>query len=373
MQIPVQSFTTMVEQMAAAVQGSAPQLVDFSVGSTLRALMEACAGVALWLQWFILQVLSTTRAATSQGSSLDSWVADFGLTRLPASAANVDLVFSRFTPGTGTTIPVGATVMTGDGTVTFQVVGDAGNTAWNGSTGYTLAASLASVTVPATAMAPGSAGNVLPATISVITSPILGVDSVTNPQAAAGGVDAESDTSLRVRFVVYINSRSLATTTAIDFALGSLQPGLRWSIVENQDTQGDSLPGSFCVTIDDGSGHPPSALVAAAQLAIEAVRPIGSSFAVEMPTIIPVSVQANITTNNPATLMSVISAAQSAITAWIEGLSFGATLSISKIEAIIHGVDPSVISVSGTSINSASVDLVAGPQAIFIVQSVVIE
>ena len=70
--LPLQTFTTLVQNMAAGVQGSAAQLIDLSVGSVLRALLEACASVALWMQWLILQVLSMTRAATSSGADLDS-------------------------------------------------------------------------------------------------------------------------------------------------------------------------------------------------------------------------------------------------------------------------------------------------------------
>ena len=52
--LPLQKFSALLENMAAAVQGGSAQLVDVSVGSVLRALIEACAAVALWLQWLIL-------------------------------------------------------------------------------------------------------------------------------------------------------------------------------------------------------------------------------------------------------------------------------------------------------------------------------
>ena len=68
--------------MAAAVQAAATQLLDLTVGSTLRAVLEANASVCLWMQWLILQVLRTTRAATSTGADLDSWMADLSLTPL---------------------------------------------------------------------------------------------------------------------------------------------------------------------------------------------------------------------------------------------------------------------------------------------------
>ena len=79
MQLPLQDFTTLVRNMAAAAQGGCRQLVDLAAGSALRAVLEANASLALWMQWLLLQVLGTTRAATSAGEDLNSWVADFGM------------------------------------------------------------------------------------------------------------------------------------------------------------------------------------------------------------------------------------------------------------------------------------------------------
>ena len=72
MQLSLRNFSTLVQSMAATVESSTTQLLDLSVGSTLRAVLEANASLGLWLQWLILQVLRTTRAATSTGADLDS-------------------------------------------------------------------------------------------------------------------------------------------------------------------------------------------------------------------------------------------------------------------------------------------------------------
>ena len=60
MQLQLQNFTTLVQNMAAAVQGSATALVNLTTGSVLRAILEANASLALWIQWLIVQVLATT-------------------------------------------------------------------------------------------------------------------------------------------------------------------------------------------------------------------------------------------------------------------------------------------------------------------------
>src|SRR3954447_25939761 len=99
MQLKLKSFDQLVQDMSAALQGTAAAFKDVSVGSVIRALFEANAGVVLWLQWLILQVLSQTRAATSIGGDLDSWMADFGLSRLPAVPATGTVTLSRYSNG----------------------------------------------------------------------------------------------------------------------------------------------------------------------------------------------------------------------------------------------------------------------------------
>ena len=87
MKLNLKGFSQLVQDMGAALQSSASTLVDVSVGSVVRAIFEANASVALWMQWLVLQVLQTTRASTSQGLDLDSWMLDFGQTRLASVPA----------------------------------------------------------------------------------------------------------------------------------------------------------------------------------------------------------------------------------------------------------------------------------------------
>src|ERR1700761_3299854 len=112
MQLSLRTFSTLDQDMAATVQASDAELLDLTVGSTLRAVLEANASVGLWMQWLILLVLRTTRAATSSGTDLDSWMADMTLSRLPAVPATGIATFSRFTSTTSAVIPVGAMVRT---------------------------------------------------------------------------------------------------------------------------------------------------------------------------------------------------------------------------------------------------------------------
>jgi uncharacterized phage protein gp47/JayE len=364
MQLQLQDFTTLVRNMAASVQGGATALIDLTTGSVLRAILEANASVALWIQWLIVQVLAQTRAATSNGPDLDSWVADFSVTRLPAQASATTVVFSRITTGLLTSIPVGTQVKTADGTQTFAVLADPTNAAYSATTAsYTVAAAVASIALPVQAVTPGSAGNVQAGLITMLASAIPGIDAVTNPNQAQGGMDAESDTALRARFANFIDSRSRATPAAIAFAIDSLQQGLSHVVTENVNPAGAPAPGSFTVTVDDGSGAPPSTLIAAVFAAVDAVRPVGTQFAVQPPQILLANISLAITVSdaNKPTAQAAVSAA---ITAYIDALAIGAPLPLSRLAAIAYGAASDIINVSALTINGGDSDLVPSPTGI---------
>lgn len=103
----IKSFSELVREQVTAIQARALKLVDFSVGSILRSLAESNAGVAMWLQQLIVKLLVTTRAATCSGEELDSWMADFSFSRLPAVQASGQVTFRRFTATSQALIPLG--------------------------------------------------------------------------------------------------------------------------------------------------------------------------------------------------------------------------------------------------------------------------
>jgi uncharacterized phage protein gp47/JayE len=353
MQLPLQDFPTLVKTQSAAVATACQQLIDTSVGSVLRAVLEANASVGLWVQWLIMQVLSMTRAATSNGTDLDSWVADFGMARLAASPAGGQVVFSRVTAGQATTIPIGALVRTGTSATdqVFAVSSDPTNSAWTAA-GYAMATTNLSVTVPVVAQTPGTAGNVLAGTIIQMATAIAGIDSVTNNVAMIGGLDAETDSALRVRFSGFLDSRTRATAQAVGVAIASVQQGLSYTIAERVDTSGAVRAGQFTVTVDDGTGSPSPALIAEVSTAVDAVRPIGGTFSIQPPTIVSVSVGATIVGTAAAA-----TAAQTAVSSFISALPIGAALVFSKLYQIIFDADPGVTSVTSLTINGATADI----------------
>lgn len=351
MQLQLQDFTTLVRNMTASVQGSARALIDVSTGSLLRAILEANASVALWLQWLIVLVLGQTRAATSAGADLDSWVADFALTRLPAQAAVVTVSFSRITPGLVASIPVGAQVKTADGSQTFTVLADPANPAYVPATAsYILAAAAGALAVTVQAMTPGGAGNVQPGIISLLATAMPGIDAVNNPLQAQGGLDPEPDAALRARFTNFIDSRSRATLAAIAFTIDSLQQGLSHVVTENADA-----PGTVIVTIDDGSGAPPATLLAAVANAVDTVRPVGTQFFVLPPTVFTASISLAITVAGDKAAAQ--AAVAGAIQAYVTSLGIGTPLPVSRIAAVAYGASATITNVASITINGGG-DLV---------------
>lgn len=359
MKLNLQTFAAIVANSAAAVQAGTTQVLDLSSGSVLRAILEANASIALWLQWLIICVMRVMRASTSAGSDLDSWMADFGLSRLPSSCSVGVVTFSRYNTSISSMICPGVLVKTADGTQTFSVCTDTANAAWNNNAGaYILASGVSSIDVPVAALTPGAAGNVQAGAVTIIASPIAGVDMVINALGATNGSDAEPDNAFRARFILYINSRSQATKMAVENAILSVQQGLSYSIQENSDGSGNFKTGSFLVTVDDGSGCPSGTLLSAINLAIEKVRPIGSIFTIRPPTVQLVAVSANVTIMANANQSAVVGAAEVQITNFVNSLPIGVGLPVTRVAQLVYDADPSVVNVSNILLNGNSSDIV---------------
>lgn len=362
MTLRVLSFRAMVRMQAQAMQGASARVLNFSVGSTARAWIEASAGIGLWVQWQVLEVLKRTRAATSRGRHLDSWMADYSLARLPAVAATGQVVLSRTAAGQASFVPEGAAVKTADGAKLFVVMADAAHAAWDAAArGYAVAPATLAITVPVQSAAPGAAGNVAAGTISLLTTPLAGLDVATNPAGFANGTDAESDAALRERFRDYLASLSKATAGAIAFAVRSVQQGLTLALAENMDTAGQYRPGHFVVTVDDGTGTPSADLIERVQAAVDEVRGFTITFAVRPPVVLPATISMVLTMAPGADKQVAIGRVGTAVTAYVQGLPIGTALSYGRLFAVAYDADPGITGVGSLMLNGGAANLGGGP------------
>ena len=362
MTLQTQSFTTTVNNFAAAVQGAASSLLNFTIGSVLRAIADAVAGVAMWLQGLIISLLAVTRLSTSSGTDVDSFLADFGFARLPATSASGLVTISRLTNTAQAVVPVGTIVQSSDGTQQYILNADATNPAYSATVvtggGFVIPAGTSSISVTATALTPGVAANVAAGTINALVVAIPYVDTVSNPSAFTNGASAEADAAVKARFVLWLNSLAEGTLAAVKAAITGVQQGLTYSITENTLFSGGAQPGTFTVVIDDGTGYPSTTLQNSVGNAINAVRPLCSSFSVHAPSVVSVPVVMVITTAAGFVHANVAAIVQSALTAYINSIGIGASLSYTKLAQVAYEASTGVTAVvAGYTVNGGTSDI----------------
>lgn len=361
MQLSLQNFSSLVGSMAASVQGASATVLDMTVGSVLRALLEASASVALWLQYMLLQVLAMTRLSSSVGTDADSWVNDFGMLRLGAVPATGIVTMSSFNPASqAAVITDGMTVRLSDGSQTFVVVGGP----------YIRSIGQPSVDVSVQALSSGLAGNVQAGAVNMLGTAIPGIDTVSNSAVFSGGAAAETDDALRTRFVNYINTRAQATEKAIMYAATSISPNISVAIQENQTPNGTFLPGNVHVIADDGTGTPSAAELAKVASAIDQVRPVGTTITVAGPSVVQAIVTATIVFSADADQQSIIASASVQVGTYIDALAVGQPLPYSRIIALLYAVSPFIANVTGVTLNGGVADLGGVPGSVVRCESV---
>lgn len=388
--LPTQSFSTIVANTIAGIQGRAAKLINFSTGSTLRAIVEGFAGLYLWFQNLVAQVVKASRLSTAAGIDVDTFTADFmpiipgsqtvalpgGSPRLGAQAASGQVTFARFTAGPSTCfIPAAlsldpvtgaptnagastaATCQSADGTQNFTVMANTTFATYSAVTGgYTLAANIGSINVPVQAQVAGIGGNVLSGAITNITTPIVGIDTVTNAAAFTNGAIQESDSALKIRFAAYILGLSRGDYYGLSASILGSETNIQWTLTESHDyITGGYHPGFFFVVADDGSGSPSTTFMAAVQNAVLAVRPLAGAFAVFTPIIIGAAVSLQITTANGYDHNTVVAQVAATISNNINALGLGNSLQWSILISWAYSV-PGVTSAMNVSLNGATGD-----------------
>lgn len=379
MTLPQKQFDDFVNDQAAAMQASSSSLLDFSVGSILRALIEANAGNALWLEGLCTTLLAVTRLTTSHGEDVDTFVEQFGLERNAATPAFGEVTFSRFTtttqatiaagtldPGTLNLLTQGALVYSSANQVTYSVYADDSNPNYDPDlNAYVVPIDTASIDVPVIAITAGAVGNVFSNQITTIASVIVGIDTVTNDQPFSNGENQESDSALKIRFVLYLNSLSKATEQAIEAAVAGVEGVARYKIVENEDILGNVLLGFFYVVIDDGSGAASGTLLSNVQTAVGLVRGLTIAYSIYAPDPVPISISAHVFTDGTIPDDTVQTAALDALESYITDLGFDSLIAYSEIPRIIYDVNTSlsgnkyspIINVNNYTLNGGTSDI----------------
>ena len=360
MNLPFRNFTDIIRDMSSSITASTGRLIDLSTGSIFRAIIEANASIVLWIQWLILITLRTTRATTSAGAELDSWMADFSLSRVPANFSVGTVIFSRFSATLLARIPVGSVVKTHDGSVSFSVTEDRTNSSWNDALGaYILEVGIFSLRIPIRSVVPGQSGNVLANTITLMASPLLGIDFLNNDVETNGGGSPETDEEFRERFRNFFVSRSKATADAFGYAVSQVQRGLSYAIHENMDAQGRPRIGNILVLVDDGSGLLSTTLHTSLTVAIEGVRPVGTVVAIQPPEIMWVDIDITLRLTSEGVLSNVQSNVALGVKSFVDAIPIGGNLSISRIIQLVYHIESNIENISIINVNGQNNDIQA--------------
>jgi hypothetical protein len=369
--LPTQSFNQIVINTIAGIQGRAAKFTNFSTGSSLRAIVEGFAGIFLWFQSLVIQLLTSIRLSTSKGIDVDTFTADFmpvvpgtSSPRLGAQLATGLVTYSRFTAGPTTCfIPVGSTLTTADGNnIQFAVIADTAFATFQPGppAGYLLPSNIASIIVPVQAVSAGAAGNIIAGAISVMTSPITGIDNVNNVSAFFTGADEESDTALKQRFAAYILGLSRGDFFGLNAALLGAAVNIQFKLTEGYNYDGSYHPGFFFVVVDDGSGTPSPDFLATMLAAANSVRPLGVQCAVFPPVVLLANVSMQITSAIGYDHNTVVSQVAATVAFNINSLGLANPLSTNQLAAWAYTV-PGVV--PGNGVSNVLLNGVAGDTA----------
>ncbi|MFM2055980.1 MAG: hypothetical protein RLY71_365 [Pseudomonadota bacterium] len=196
---------------------SQPQLTDRNPGSVTRLLAESFAREYAVLSRQLEAVYQAGFADTASGRDLEQLAALLGVERRQRLFASGSVLFSRNSPAPADIfVPAGTRISSAEppGTV-FETTEE-----------RTLQRGTLSVEAPIQATLGGPAGVVPAQAVRLIHRPILGIDSVANPQPTRFSGSDESDALLRSRLGRTLEAAGRASTGALLGALTTL-PGVR--------------------------------------------------------------------------------------------------------------------------------------------------
>lgn len=356
--LPSRTFQDFLADMIAAWAANTNTTPALQSGDPLLAIFQAVAAQDVFLESVVTALINLTRAQTSAGSDLDTWMAQFAFTRLPATSAVGGVTLgANAVHSAPVSIPAGTVVQTTGGGIQYQLIADTTQSAWSsGSNAYILPANTLSINATAQALVAGAASNVQANQLVQFPSPIAGVDTVTNPAAIGNGLNAETDSAFRNRFVLYLTTLSKATSGAIYEAAISVQEGLDVVLLDNSNINGTFTPGEYVVVVDDGSGNPPSSLLTAVSQAVGAVTAFTVQWDVVGPTLTNVTISLAVQVSSGYVPSTVTANVQTAVAAYVNALTIEAPLYIS-------GIISSALSVPGVSSVQAGTTLINGAQS----------
>lgn len=318
---------------------------EASAASDLSVKLYAVAAevYALYVQadWLARQVFPQT----AEGVYLERHAALRGLERRAAVKAEGILRFSVDTPSSADlTVPAG-TVCATAGMVRFETAQDA-----------VLPAGETWVETPAAAVEAGAAGNVPAGSIQAMAVAPVGIGRCVNPEAFAGGADAEADEALRAR-VLETYRRMPNGANAAFYEQGALSFDQVAAVTVLPRNRGR---GTVDVVAATRSGLPGTELLEQLRDYFEARREIAVDVAVKAPAIRTVDVALTVTPEEGADGAAVKAGAEAALRAFFSGERLSRDVLVAELYQLVfslEGVANCAISVPAADVAVAGGEL----------------
>ena len=116
-------------------------------------------------------------------------------------------------------------------------------------------------------------------------------------------------------------------------------------------------PGHVNIIVDDGSGAPPAAILAAVAAAVDLVRPIGTLISVNPPTLLVAEISLTVSVGASAAASTVQAEVQTALIVYINLLGVGQALRFSRLAGLCYDANLAVTNVQNVLLNSAMADI----------------
>lgn len=323
-------------------------------GSDVNVALAFCAAMADESVRYSQRAHAENALATAAkigGEVLDRFVYDrYGLIRRDAMAAVVPLRLQRSTIATGALVEAGSQFSTSDGVV-FSTVTDV--VFPMGSAGP--------FTVFATCSQTGPVGNVAVNTITTIISRLEDQSIiVTNPEAAAGGLDEESNSDLASRAQRFFPNAQKGTLSAIENGAVDGTGATRVQVIENLDPQTGNPMYRGQLIIADDLGQANAALADRVRIKMADYRCMGVPLTIiaGLPQYINIEIT-GLLFRAGAITTTVLNAARDAVVGAVNSMRPGQTLEIAIITAALKSITDLIVP-NGSVVTPAG-DLVPDP------------
>lgn len=315
-----------VEEVYQALLASFAQRAGFTPGEgcDLAVRLWAAAAQIQALEVQADWVLDQSFPQTAQGDYLDRHGAMRGVVRIPAVKAVGTLRFSvELPPVSDMDIPKGTVCMT------------AGEARFQTTETVVLPAGETSVDAPAEALESGSAGNVAPGIVRILTACPVAVTACTNPKAFSGGADAETDESFRARILESYRRLPNGANAAWYEQTAMNYPGTAAARAVGR-ARGI---GTVDVYVAAENGLPSVELLEGLRELLQEKREIAVDVEVKAPTVKEVDVAVEITVGSGAAFADVKNTVEGCVTSFFTGRLLGKPVLLAGLGSCIYGLE----------------------------------